>query len=292
MGLNQGLFGEGTQGTSAQGQDGYWYPVSDGNLAGQGPNTGLIGADMATNTASQNTPGVNPTIYQNAMNLANAQASNYQDMGNSALGRAAPTINNPNAGAMQGQLASINQGYGALTSGLANTASGGGINAGQAQYAGAQSQGVQAAMQQAAQARGGGMQAALAPASSGFGNQASLAAGARGQQIGIAQQGLASALYGQGGMNMATYGLQNSAAMDQAQLQAAQNAQNNQYAMQLYNLSQSQQQQGINANQQYNTGAIGIANAGTSHQQTQNNQTMQTIGTGLAAGGAMAAAMA
>lgn len=291
MPLSQSLFGEGS-GNIGAAQEAY-QKAQAANTPGQGtpiynvssnangmPGT-VAGNNLADNSVSTSTPSVNSGLYSNAVNLAQAQAANYAGMGDAALTTAAPTIHNANAGAMRGQLAGINRGYGQLEASL----QGGGPNVGQAVY----QQGQDAAI---ANAMGhGGGRAGISAASPALAGAAGAGATARGQQVAAQQTGLAGAYAGQGGMNLQTYGTQQQNAQAQAQLQAGQNAQNDQQALNLYGLSQAQQGAAQDDLQKYNTQAINTVNAGTAHQQTQNNQFMTTLGTvGVVGGAAVAAA--
>jgi hypothetical protein len=252
----------------------------------------IQGANLQTNDVSTTTPGVAGQVYGNAINLAQAQTQNYANQGNALLtgrGPSAPIITNADAAASQARLAAANKAYGSLEGSLAKTAAGQGPNAGQAQFAGASANAIDAAM---ANSRSpGGLQTAISPAAGALTNAATGAAATRGQQIAGAQSGLAGAYAGQGGMNLGNYQTQQQQAYAQAQLNAAQNVQNDQQGLNLYGLSQAQQGAANQALDTYNQGAIATENAGTAHQQTQTQQLGTEIGTGLAASGAVIGAL-
>jgi len=224
------------------------------------------------------------------MNRANALAQSYQQEGIGDLdGQTnAPLISsyNQNSANTQNQLNGVNQGYGQLQNSLQNTANGGGINVGQAQYQGAQGSAIQQAMA-AARSKGGTMQGALGGASQNLGQANLQAATARGQQISSAQSGLANAYNAQGGMNMSTYQGQDSLAQQQAQLQANQNAQSAQQGLNQLGLSQAEQNAASSALQQYNQQAVSTVNADTAHTQTSDDQDATTWGTVAKIGGAL-----
>lgn len=321
MGLSQNLFGEGNSNQSdagvaaenynngAGGNTTYFENTSSNTgtalpndpgiytSAGQ-PNTpeynapGTVsGADLANNDASTSTPGIDPMLYSNAMNLAQAQATNYEGLGNAAYGRTGPTINNANAGQSQANLAGINQGYAGLEGSLQNTANGGGVNAGQAQFNASQGGVVGAAMAAGSNHHNGGMQTQLGGAGAGFGGAAGQAAATRGGQIAAAQSGLAGAYNAQGGMNLNTYGNEQQNAQEQATLQGAQNAQNDQLALQYYGLAQAQQNASQSALDTANQEEISTGNAGTAHQSTVNQQTNAEIGEVAGFGGSAVTAI-
>ena len=302
-GLSQSLFGEGQDQTAAlaasnaamaansYGQGQGTVAIGSGAGSNVAPNTGngqITGAGMTSNEVSSTTPGVSSGLYANAMNLANAQANNYATQGNAMMtghGPAAPAIRNPDQAAVMGRLSGVEQGYGTLDAGLSRSAAGGGINAGQAVY----QQGQDAALAQAmAASRGrGGMGGALMGAQPALGAAELGGAAARQQQIAAAQGALGASYAGQGGVALGTYGTQQQTAQQQAQLAENQNAMNDQQALSLYNLSQAQQGASAADLQAYNTQAIATENAGTAHQQTNNQQLGTLIGAGLQAGGAV-----
>ena len=296
MPLSQSLFGEG-QGGQAVGQGGHDVQNADGTWSwvpttGNGP---LLGSDLTNTLTAGDTPGVNAGIYQNAINLAQAQAGNYQGMGNSALNVAAPTLNNPTAAAARAQMDALQGQYTTANAGMQNTLAGGGINAGGAVQAQGMQQNVAAQMAAAHSGRGGlggyslggalGAQGAGVAAGQGLAAQS---AAARQGQIQSAQQGLAGNLAAQGGLALSQQQLNQQSAIQQAQLQEAQNAQNLQYAQGLYGASQTQQGAAAQALQQYYGANAGTMAASTNQQNVSNKQTEADLSMGLAAAGAVA----
>lgn len=288
-GLSNSLFGEGDNLTAAQQQamqtaqqqsnPGTSIVFNTGdNKSSTDPNKvgKLYGNNVQSNEVSASTPSVSSGIYSNAINLANAQANNYAQMGNAALGVQGPQINNQNAAASRAQLQGTNNQYGALEHALSQTAAGEGPNAGQAQFAGNQTNAINAAMAGAG-SRGGSLQGQMQGFAGNQGAAAQQAAATRGGQITAAQQGLAAAYNGQGQMNLNTYGNENNVANQQADLNLRQQAQNQQQAMSLYGASEQEQEQAQNVFNQYNQGAVGTLNATNAHQQTQNDQTLNLL---------------
>lgn len=302
-GLSQALFGEGSNLTAAQeasiqdkmnasGEGRAIFGTGD-NASGPQGNGKVNANNLAGNEVSASTPSVNSGLYANAINLANAQTQNYRDMGNAALSTAAPTINNPASAQSLGNIQATGHQYLGLDTSLASTIRGAGPNAGQAQFSGALGNNIASQMAAAHAGKGGySLGGALSAGQAGAGTNlqaAQQAAAARGQQITQAQAGLGGALNAQGGMNMETYNLQNQNALNQAQMQEAQNGINNTQAMNLYGLSQAQQAAAANDLQQFNTQAISTENAGTAHQNTLNQQLGTIIGAGGQAVGGIAA---
>ena len=285
------LFGEGSNYTAAQEQamqaaqqstnpgTSIVFGAGDNTAPGTDPNLvgKLYGNNMQSNEVSASTPSVSSGIYGNAINLANAQANNYAQAGNAALGVAGPQINNANQAAMRAQLQGTNNQYGALVHSLSQTAAGEGPNAGQAQFAGNQTNAINAAMAGAG-ARGGSLQGQMQGFAGNQGAAAQQAAATRGGQITAAQQGLAGAYNGQGQMNLSTYGNENNLALQQADLNLQQQGQNQQQAMSLYGASEAEQEQAQDDFYKYNQGAIGTLNATNANQNTQNNQTLSQLG--------------
>ena len=236
---------------------------------------------------------VAPSLWQAGSNAA-TQAGQQDFAAAQAAGSvAAPTIQNPYAASSMAGLNATRGQYGALDQGLQQTASGGGINAGQAQYQQAQGQGIASAL---AAARGGhGGYSVAGGAAGGAGLAGSLsgaatqAANTRAAQVGQAQSALGSSLSAQGGMNLSEYGTQQNDAQSQASLAEQQQQINQSQQLALYN--QSLQQQGAQLNAINESGQATDAATGLSIQQQQlNNQQIGTeIGTAAKVGGTVLA---
>jgi hypothetical protein len=255
-----------------------------GNATGAGAQ--VQGSDLAGNQVSTTTPSVNQGLYAHQINLANNLAADYQSQAGAAMNRGSVQIQNPNQGVTQAQLSGINAGQGKLQQGLAAVSAGQGPNVGQAVAQQGQDQSIAQALA-AAHSRGGTAMGAIGAAQPGLGNAATAGAQARAQQIQGARGTLAGSLANQGQMNLQNYGQGDQTAMANAQLQEQQNAQNIAQSQGLYNASAAEQGAAATDLQTYNTGAINTVNAGTAHQQTQNNQYATDVGIGTTAAGTL-----
>lgn len=246
-------------------------------------------------TPGTNVPGLNPLYYQQASATAGDQYTNYTNLAQNTYG--VPVAYNPTGAASRSQLAGVNTNFGALENTLANTAAGGGINAGQATQTAGLNQGIAA---QLAAARGGhgGYQLGNAMGAQGQAGAnnlglASSAAAARAQQINQAYAGLGSAYAGQGGLALSQYGTEQQMAQQQANMALQQNQMNQQNQLANYNNALNEQGQYLNVANNY-IGQAQNEQALNENAQQQNNALANTItGTAAKVGStALAAALA